>query len=174
MEATTMATRAAHWMMAAGLLLAAAEARAQETGPPIAVEGTIGWSGFVDDATVQHAVYGGALRVGVTPRISVGPEVMYMVGPRTDRDVVALGTLWFDLLTPRRDLDVQPYLVAGGGFMHHSEGYFGRRVGGSDGTFSLGGGVRVRVNDRVYAGVDARIGWEPNLRIAGHVGVRLR
>ena len=170
-----MGTRAWRWLVAAGLLLAATEARAQETGPPITFEGTVGWSGYVDDsATLAHAVFGGAVRVGVTPRISVGPEVTYMAGPGTDRDVVALGTLWFDLLPPRRDLDVQPYLVAGGGFMHHSEKSFGRSIAGTYSVFSGGGGVRVRINDRVYAGVDARIGWEPNLRIAGHVGVRLR
>lgn len=169
-----MGIRALRWLVAAGILLVAVEAQAQETGPPITLEGTVGWAGFVDDSTIEHTVYGGAVRVGVTPRISLGPEFMYMVGPGSDRDTFLLGTIWFDLLTPRPDRYVLPYVVAAGGYMHHSNGFAGQSFSGSEGAFSGGAGVRVRFNDRVYAGVDARLGWELHLRLAGHVGVRLR
>ena len=59
------------------------EARAQ--GRPVAVEGTVGWAGFVDDATIHHGVFGGGARISLSPRISVGPEIAYMVGPDDDR-----------------------------------------------------------------------------------------
>ena len=51
--------------------------------PRAALEFSRGWAGFVDDATIHHAVFGGAARFYVTPRISVGPELVYMVGPIT-------------------------------------------------------------------------------------------
>ena len=37
----------------------------------------------------------------------------------------------------------------------------------------VGGGVRALVGDRVTVGVDARVGWELQLRLNGSIGVRL-
>jgi hypothetical protein len=36
-----------------------------------------------------------------------------------------------------------------------------------------GGGIRAAVADRVYAGVDVRVGWELHVRFNAIVGVRL-
>jgi hypothetical protein len=41
----------------------ATEARAQAR--PIAVEATVGWAVFVDDATIEHTVFGGGVRIPV-------------------------------------------------------------------------------------------------------------
>ncbi len=140
---------------------------------PIAIEGMVGWAGFVDDATIEHTVFGGALVVPLTPRTSVGPEFMYMIGPGTDRDTFIIGSIWFDVLRPRPHAYVTPYLVAGGGYMHHSNEYAGRPFSAGEGAFSAGGGLRAYLGDRVYAGADVRIGWELHLRLAANVGIRL-
>src|SRR5262245_8666980 len=116
-----------------GLFVSATRADAQVIG---AIEGIGGWAGFADDAIIHHSVIGVAAPLRVTPRLSVGPEVLRMKGPRDDRDWVLAGTIWFDLLgpkdsagTPRR---LTPYLVTGGGLFGHSdrfgsgaEGYVG-------------------------------------------------
>ena len=146
------------------------EAWAQDR--PIAVEGTVGWAGFVDDATTHHAVYGGGARFSLSPRISVGPEVAYMVGPDADRDIFVMGSLWIDLLPPAAGLPIAPYFVVGGGYMgHRDELGRGPYPWNHEGAFTAGGGARVHVNDRVYVGGDVRIGWELHLRSTAHVGV---
>ena len=43
----------------------------------------------------------------------------------------------------------------------------------TEGAFTVGGGVRTAVGDRVTVGVDARLGWEAHFRINVLVGVRL-
>lgn len=162
------------WVAAALLaawLTGTSEARAQEPHP-VAIEGTVGWAGFVDDAMIHHAVYGAGARFSLSPRISIGPEFAYMVGPDGDRDVFVLGSVWIDLVSPAADSPVVPYVVAGGGYMaHRDELGRGPYVWTSEGSFTAGGGARVRVSDRVYVGGDVRLGWELHVRATGHVGV---
>ena len=89
--------------------------------PRPALEFSTGWAGFVDDATIHHAVFGGAARFYLTPRISVGPEFVYMVGPDNDRDLILTGNLTFDLIKPidNRPRRFTPYVLAGGGYFQH-------------------------------------------------------
>ena len=71
-----------------GMLLdSPAEAQSAPKGGPDAVEIFAGYAGFVDDATIDHAVFGGAGRFYISPRASQGPEVTYMRGPDLDRDL---------------------------------------------------------------------------------------
>jgi hypothetical protein len=155
----------AAWMTGTG------EARAQAPRS-IAIEGTVGWAGFVDDATIHHAVYGAGARFSLTPRISVGPEIAWMVGPDGDRDCFVLGSMWIDLLSPAARGPVAPYLVFGGGYMgHRDELGRGPHPWKHEGSFTAGGGARIQVSDRVYVGGDVRLGWELHLRAAGQVGV---
>jgi hypothetical protein len=160
-----LAVMLAVWMAGAG------EARAQQPRP-IAIEGTVGWAGFVDDATIHHTVYGAGARISLTPRISVGPEFAYMVGPDADRDIFVLGSMWIDWLAPAPGRPVAPYCVFGGGLMsHRDELGRGPYPWKHEGSFTAGGGARVRINDRISVGGDVRLGWELHLRTAGHVGV---
>ena len=53
--------------------LAAAQGR-----PAPVVEFAAGWVGFADDGVVSEGLVGGAGRWYVLPRISVGPEVVYI------------------------------------------------------------------------------------------------
>jgi hypothetical protein len=152
-----------------------AAAEAQSIRPPASVEVLAGHAGFADDATIEHSVFGGAARVYLTPRISIGPEITYMRGPDADRDWFFLGNLTFDFRHPRsgRPPRVSPFLIAGAGFMMHSD-----RVGtgiytSGEGAFAAGGGARVHITDRLYAMGDLRFGWELHYRITGGVGVSM-
>ena len=163
----------------AGSVLAAAlwptPVAAQSIRPPASVEFFAGYAAFADDALIEHSVFGGAGRVYVTPRISVGPEITYMRGPDDDRDWFFLGNLIFDFRSPEsgRPPRVSPFVIGGAGFFTHSD-----RVGtgiytSGEGTFAAGAGTRVHLSDRVYVVGDFRFGWEWHYRITGGIGVSM-
>lgn len=139
--------------------------------PAPALEFTGGYAGFVDDAVINHGLVGAALRYHLSPRISVGPEIQYMIGPNSDRDLILTGNVTFDVTPPASK--VTPFLVAGGGLFRHSNNFGGRSFSSSEGAFTAGGGVRSWVNDRVYVAGEARLGWELHWRFSGTVGVAL-
>lgn len=170
-----MLTRVVLGLALAAALIGASPANAQSIRPPASIEIFAGHAGFADDSTIEHAVFGGAGRVYLTPRISVGPEITYMRGPGDDRDWFFLGNVVFDVRRPAsgRLPRVSPFVIAGAGFFTHSD-----RVGtgiytSSEGTFAAGAGTRVHVTDRVYVMGDLRFGWEWHYRISGGVGVTM-
>ena len=150
-------------------------AQTGDARPPSAVEFLAGYAGFVDDATIDHAVIGTAARVYLTPRIAVGPEFAYMRGPRSDRDLFLTGNLTFDVFPPRRGRParVTPFLLAGGGFFQHSDRFGSFDFTSYEGAFTAGGGVRGWITDRVYAFGDVRLGWELHARADAGVGIAL-
>jgi hypothetical protein len=150
------------------LLLAASPAFAQ--GSP-AVDLSVGWAGFVDDRTIPHTAVGGALRFYVSPRLSIGPEVVYMRGPGFDRDLFVTGNVTFDFRSDRR---FTPYVVAGGGVMRHSNRFARGPYSSIEGALTAGGGVRLALSERWSAGVETRLGWEAHLRVSGSVSARLQ
>jgi Outer membrane protein beta-barrel domain len=171
-----MFTRLHVWVAFAAFLIATAPAAAQSLKPPAAVEVLAGHAGFVDDGTIEHVVvFGGAARVYLTPRISLGPEITYMRGPGDDRDWFFLGNLTWDIRHPRagRPPRVSPFMVVGAGFFTHSAGVGTGTFTSSEGAFAAGGGTRVYITDRVYAMGDFRIGWELHYRITGGIGVSM-
>jgi hypothetical protein len=143
--------------------------------PPAAVEVTAGYAGFADDGTIGHSMFGAALRVPVTPRISVGPEVQFMQGPGSDRDLILTGNLTFDVLRPRPPGAgvATPFLVIGAGLYHHSDSFNGQTYGSTEGSVTGGGGVRVWLSKRVYTTAELRFGWELHYRVTGTVGIAL-
>jgi hypothetical protein len=170
-----MVTRLSTGLAVVAVLIAAVPAVAQETRPPASLEILAGHAGFADDATIEHSVVGGAARVYLTPRISVGPEITYMRGPNSDRDWYFLANLTWDIRHPRagRPPRVSPFLIAGGGFFTHSDTFLSGTFTSSEGAFAAGGGTRIRLTDRVYATGDFRIGWELHYRITGGIGVTM-
>ena len=155
------------------LLAIGSPALAQSSPRPAATaELSAGYAGFADDGTIGHGLVGGALRVYVTPRLAVGPEFVYMVGPGDDRDIFATGNLTFDLRSrsgPRRPRLV-PYLLAGGGWFQHRDRFAGQTFRSNEGTFTAGGGVRGWLSDAAYVAAEYRVGWELHHRLTGHVG----
>src|SRR5689334_23637562 len=85
-------------LLLAGCLVFARGALAQPAPAP-SLEATVGHAGFVDDATISHLVVGGQARWPVTPRLSIGPEITYMKGPGSDRDLFVTGNVTWDLVT---------------------------------------------------------------------------
>jgi hypothetical protein len=155
------------------LLAVGAPALAQNAPRPAATaELSAGYAGFADDGTIGHGLVGGAMRVYVTQRLAVGPEVVYMVGPGNDRDIFATGNLTFDLRSRSgsRPPRLVPYLLAGGGWFQHRDRFAGQTFRSNEGTFTAGGGVRGWLSDATYVGAEYRVGWELHYRLTGHVG----
>ena len=156
-------------VMLAMTVAGAGEAQAQDRRP-IAIEGTVGWAGFADDATKHHTIVGAAVRLPIGRRLSVGPEV-FVANGSTEDDTFVLGSIWVDLGPSPEAARVVPYVVLGGGYMRHDQRFGDRHFISGEGSFTAGGGVRGHLGDRLYVGADARIGWELHLRVTAHVGV---
>jgi hypothetical protein len=150
-------------------------AQSADPRPSHAVELIAGYAGFVDDATIDHSIIGAAGRVYLTPRLAVGPELVYMRGPGDDRDLFLTGNVTFDLLRPRqgRPRRVTPFIVGGGGFFQHSDSIGSFSFTSYEGAFTAGGGVRGWITDRVYALADFRCGWELHGRLNAGIGIGL-
>ena len=148
-------------------------ASAQNRPPPVA-EFAAGWVGFADDGVVSETIVGGAVRFYLLPRLSVGPEVVYIHGENHSH-LVATGNVTWDLLRPTNSqpASITPFVVVGGGVFQTREGFPSGAFTSSDGAFTAGGGVRAVVGDRVTIGADVRVGWELHLRINALVGLRL-
>jgi hypothetical protein len=154
------------------LLLSSIPAHAQIGRPAPAIELTIGHAAFIDEDPIDHLVLSGGYRHYVGPRLSLGPEIQYMIGPGKDRDFFATGNVWFDVMGPDPRRRVTPYLVAGGGIMlHYPEFDF---LGGpyKEGAATGGIGFRVAISDRWYVAPEARLGWEAHARVTATVGYR--
>ena len=149
-------------------------ATAQQRGTT-AVDVSAGWTGFADDGVVSETPVGAAVRWYLSPRVSIGPEFTFISGESHSHRVLT-GNLTFDLLPPRSGQSrVTPFIVIGGGVFSTSESFAftGERFSSSEGAFTVGGGVRAPINARISAGADARIGWEPHIRLMAFVSVRL-
>lgn len=151
---------------AAFAIVMANPAAAQDRSAPWA-DLTVGWVGFADDGIVSESLVGGSARWYVHPRVSVGPEVVYVIGDNHSH-LIATGNVTWDLLSRR----ITPFLVAGAGVFQTRETFFSGSFTSNEAAFTAGGGVRAAVGDRVTVGLDTRVGWELHLRISGSIGVR--
>lgn len=160
--------------MVALLLAGARPALAQERPRPV-LEIAAGAYFFADDVIVTEGLIGGAGRFYVSPRISVGPEIAFIAAD-SHSHFVATGNVTFDILAGTRGQPprVTPFLVVGGGIFQTRADFFNRGTFTStEGAFTAGGGIRGRVGRRVTLGAEARIGWEPHIRVNGFVGIDL-
>ena len=94
------------------LLGSATAGYAQETPSRLAVDVSGGHAAFVDETPIGHFTLGGGVRWQLTPKVSVGPEFVFMRGPDDDRDVFLTGKVIVDFMPDRL---VSPYFVADGG-----------------------------------------------------------
>lgn len=160
------------------LVLAAGAAAGQTSRPASAFEIHGGYAAFADESPVQHAIGGAAYRFHLSPRVSVGPELIYMSGPGEDRDIFLTGDVWFDFVAPSPSgvKRVVPYLVAGGGVMFHRNFLYneGTKWFAREPAFTGGFGVRIPLGERWYVAPEARLGWEMHIRFSAAVGYRFR
>ena len=151
------------------MLLAATLPAAAQDHPRTAAELAAGVLQFPDDGIVTEGMFAGAFRFYVSPRVAVGPELVFVSGSNHSH-VIATGNLTFDLLSPTRI--VTPFLIVGGGVFHSREQTGRGPFNSTEGAFTAGGGVRAMTSDSVYVAAEARIGWELHLRFNGVIGVR--
>lgn len=146
---------------------------AQDTRRPTdgAVEGIIGHAVFADDSPIHHSVYGIAAPLRLTKRLAIGPEVVRMIGPGSDRDWVLAGGVWWDFISPGplRPGRVVPFVSGGFGLFSHSNRF---------GTFNSsyyggGGGVRVHITDRLYVAPEVLFASELHLRTIARIGYHI-
>jgi hypothetical protein len=109
-------------LFASGLLavpMASLAAAQDRPGPSFEV--TAEWVGFADDGIVSETLVGAAARWYLLPRISIGPEIVYIDGDNHSHLVVT-GNLTFDMLAPRngRPAQVTPFLVVGGAYFRRA------------------------------------------------------
>lgn len=132
-----------------------------------------GWVGFADDGIVSEAMLGGAGRVYVSPRLAIGPELVYIQG-NNHSHLVVTGNVTFDILGPSRDglPRVTPFIVAGGGVYQTRSQFPTGTFTSSEVAFTAGGGIRAPVGERATVGIDARVGWELHMRLNATVGWR--
>ncbi len=155
-------------MVIAGIFLTSPGSALAQT-PRATADGFVGYAGFVDDATIDHSVWGAAARWYVLPRVAIGPELVYFNGPRDEHDLVITGNVTFDVLARPR---ITPFLVAGGGIFRHSETFGTQTFTSSEGSFTAGGGVRVPIGARLYIAPEVRFGWELHYRVSLALGWR--
>jgi hypothetical protein len=142
--------------------------------PRGAAEFSAGWLGFADDGIVTETPIGGAFRWHLTPRVSVGPELLW-IGGSNHSHLMLTGNITIDLLRPPngRPPLVTPFIVVGAGMFRTTESFVnGDDFSSTEGAFTAGGGVRANPTDRLTLGGDARLGWETHVRLTGFVGVR--
>jgi hypothetical protein len=141
--------------------------------PGPAAEFSAGWVGFADDEVVSERAVGGTVRWYVSPRVSIGPEVLFIEGSNHSHFVLT-ANVTADLLSPVNSKlrAITPFIVAGGGLFQTRESFRQGPFTSTEGAFTVGGGVRARAGEHVTFGVDSRIGWELHVRVNGFVGVQ--
>lgn len=159
-----------------------ADRAAAQARPDPVVEAGVGYAGFVDERWDGRAMLSGAFRVYVTRRLAVGPDFAFLRGPVGEYDWTLGAAATLDLLDDdtaggRRRL--LPYVVLGAGYVRQvrqvgrGPGTVGRMSFESgEGTVSGGLGVRIAIGRRFVLSPEARIGWEPEIRLGLTIGAR--
>src|SRR5688572_1276981 len=124
------------------MLSVPAVASAQDRG--WVADASIGYAGFVDDATKHYLLAGAGVRRHVTPRVSIGPEVVIMSNGSElrDRNVMLTGNVVLDVFGQssagmRR---VSPFLVGGLGMFWGRDQVRGGPFWSRDPAFTAGAG----------------------------------
>jgi hypothetical protein len=136
-----------------------------------AVELSIGWAGLMDDATENFPLVGSTVRRHVSPRVSIGPELVIMSssGSLRDRIVMLTGNVVFDAAPDRR---ISAFAIGGVGMFWAREQLRDGPYWSNDPAFTAGGGLRANVTESVTVGAEYRIGWELHQRVSGFAGIR--
>jgi hypothetical protein len=122
---------------------------------------TLGTSAFIDEETpFDHWVIGGSLNIRVTDKLSVAPQLLYMIGPGTDRDLMLTGNVEYRLASSEH---LALYVVGGGGLLQQRQD-FGTKTFTAN-TWEASGGLKAKfyITDRWYAAPEFRIDHEPFL-----------
>ena len=128
------------------------------------LRGSGGWIGFPDESMINHFLVGASMRISVVGGLGVEPELTYMIGPRSDRDLVFAPVVSWEFGKG----SVRPYVLGAAGVLWHHERFgWGREYIGSAGF-----GVRTRINRRWSISPEFRIGMWPHIEAKAAVGYR--
>ena len=147
-------------------------AYAQTPSPVPGVTVSGGYAGFIDEGLIDHGTLGAGAEWVLTRHVAVGPEVIYAIGPGSDRDLFVLGVVRAGVLPYSRP--VVPFVTAGAGLMRNSMSFRGSSFSSSEGAFVFGGGVRLRLSSRAFGAPEFVFGWEPHVRVGVTAGFTLR
>ena len=137
-----------------------------QTGRPIIEPiGTFGLTSVVDDGA--HILVGGSLRVYVSSRLGIEPELMLLNGPNSDRDVTFIPHVTYDF---GDSLRVRPYAIGGIGVLHHTNKFLGVSFSNNEWTMSAGAGAKFFLNNRLFLAPELRLGYKPIFRAAIGIG----
>ena len=116
-------------LFVAGIVALLSPTAAAQGRPRPVVEAVTGWGGFVDEVWIGRTMIGFGGRVFVTPRIAIGPEVVFLGGADGERDWTLTGNVTIDLVAeaPGAVRRAVPYLAIGGGYLSQTT-----RVGSAD------------------------------------------
>ena len=133
-----------------------------------AIKFIAGAAAFLDEETpLDHFVIGGAAMFGITPRLRIEPQFLYMDGPDTDRDFTLTGNVSYDLWYSDQ---AAFYVVGGGGLLHHTQDIGDQSFSTNEWTGSGGVGFRFYVSENFFIAPEFRIGWEPLIQVLGSAG----
>lgn len=152
-------------------LLAPAVVAAQSAATPDLTL-AIGHADFLDDGRIGHTSFGVGAEWVVVPRLTIGPEVLYMVGPGDDRDTFVLGVARIGVLP--FSSRVVPFFTIGAGLMTHRDRFGSQSYSSTEGAWIGGGGVRFNATSRIFIAPEFTVGWEPHIRASVSVGIRLQ
>ncbi len=166
------------WHLAIGLMILGVGTRANAQTVPygastpatmrMEAEAVAGGAWFLDDSAIAHSLVGVSARVWLSPRVSVGPEYTYWVGPGDDRDQTLTGNVTYTF----RASGATPFVVGGVGVFRHSDRFGSQLFTSTEGTYTFGGGVRIPFRAGWYVAPEVRMGWEPHARLHVAVGRR--
>jgi hypothetical protein len=136
------------------------------------VEGGGGAGQFTESVGFDHWAASGSARWQVTPRLSVGPEVVYLEEPGDHHDLLVTGNVVFDFKTK----GITPYVLGGAGLFRQTTvfttGSFSDTFTSTEGSVTGGFGVRIPFARGWYVAPEARIAWEPHVRLQVLAGYR--
>jgi hypothetical protein len=131
------------------------------------VRGSGGWIGFADDSMINHGLVGVSMRIRLTERLGIEPELSYLVGPGEDRDIVLMPVVSYEFGNGR----VKPYVLGGAGALWHRDRFL--RAFTLDFIHASGGfGVRTQVHERWSISPEFRLGIYPHLQFKVAVGYK--
>jgi hypothetical protein len=152
-------------------LLTSDVAVAQSAATPHLTLGA-GHADFLDEGRIGHTSLGAGAEWLLLPRLAIGPEVLYLVGPGEDRDTLVLGVARIGLRPFAAR--VVPFFTIGAGLITHRDRYGSQSYHSTEGAWIGGGGVRINASSRIFIAPEFTVGWEPHIRASVSVGFRLR
>lgn len=141
-----------------------------ETPGTVELKGSVGYTGFADEAVINHLQTGVSARFYLARRLSVEPEFQYLRESSRHSDIVLVPNVNWDF----REGRVVPYITGGIGWVRSEFKQFQPTFRTTETFWQAGGGVKLYVADRWYIAPEARVGWELHFRASVAVGFRLR